>query len=625
MVTPFHRHEGLFRSVRILIAAGLTTLLCLSAVSAAEVEAALDRDSVPAGNGALLTLKISGNESGQPVIPPVDKLIVQPRGKSQQMQMYNGTTTVSTTYSYVIGSNTPGDYVIPAIEVAVGGGKFSTQPLKLKVLDAGAAQPPAGLPQGNSSNPQPAEPPQDETGEKRFGFLTVELADSARKHVYVGEIAPVRIQAWLPAESRTQLRSGIQPEGKAFTLHNVSNQPQQTQEIKDGRRYTVVTWYGGISATKAGKYPASLSLNATVAVRDPSAPQQPRRRMGGPFDDPFFDSVFDNMNAPMIQKDVTLKSEDQEIEVLPLPTEGRPAGFTGAVGQFKLESPEIPGEWKTGEPQQIGARITGSGNFSLVNAPELVPAAGWKSYPGKSDFAAGDATSFSGTKSFRFSAVPGKGGEQEASLAFSFFDPDAGAYQTVATPPKKVRVTGADIPVDEPAAAAEPEKKVEKKTAGLVGQHLRRSPAATLTPLASRPAFRVLLALAAVLVVSGRILARLLAWRGDPVRLARIATEKATREALETAGKCARAKDVQGFFAAARLAVQQRLGALWNQPAQAITSAEVLSRIPGDSPVARFFREADQFEYSRQGAGEIEPQWRALLDEAMASLTPSVR
>lgn len=625
MVNPFHRHEGFFRRVQLFIAAILTASCFVSAVNAAEVEAALDRESVPAGNGALLTLTISGNESGQPVIPAVDQLIVQPRGKSQRMQMFNGTTTVSTTYNYVVGSNTPGDYVIPAIEVTVGGNKVSTQPLKLKVLDAGAGQPPAGLPQGNSNNPQPAEPAQDDLGEKRFGFLTVELADSARKHVYVGEIAPVRIQAWLPAESRTQLRSGIQPEGKAFTLHNVSNQPQQTQEIKDGRRYTVVTWYGGISATKAGKYPASLSLNANVAVRDPSAPKQPRRRMGGPFDDPFFDSVFDNMNAPMIQKDVTLKSEDQQIEVLPLPTEGKPAGFTGAVGKFELENPQIPGEWKTGEPQQIGAQITGSGNFSLVNAPELLPATGWKSYPGKSDFAAGDETSFSGTKSFRFNAVPQKGGEQEASLAFSFFDPDAGAYQTLTSTPRKVRMTGADIPPDEPATAPAPEKKVEKKTSGLVGQHVKRSPSATLVPLVLRPAFGMLLASSAGLVVFGRVLAWLLARRADPARLSRIATDKATREALEMAGKCAQAKDVPGFFAAARLAVQQRLGALWNQPAQAITSAEVHSRIPEDSPVARFFREADRHEYSRLGVGEIQPQWRALLDEAMASLTPSAR
>ena len=160
------------------------------------------------------------------------------------------------------------------------------------------------------------------------------MADAERKHVYVGEIAPVRIRAWLPLDARAQLRSGVQPEGKAFTLHNVSDQPQQTQETKDGKRYLVVTWFGGVSATKAGKYPISLSLDATVAVRDKSTPQ-PRRRMGGPFDDPFFDNVFDNLNAQMVQKDVTLKSKDEDIEVLPLPTEDKPAGFTGAVASSR--------------------------------------------------------------------------------------------------------------------------------------------------------------------------------------------------------------------------------------------------------------------------------------------------
>ena len=101
--------------------------------------------------------------------------------------------------------------------------------------------------------------------------------------------------------------------------------------------------------------------------------------------------------------------------------------------------------------------------------------------------------------------------------------------------------------------------------------------------------------------------------------------EKATRQALEAAGQCAAARDVTGWFAAARLAIQQRLGALWNQPAQAITLAEISARIPEDSPITRFFVEADRHEYSRQTTGEILPQWRSLLDEAMSSLTPLTR
>jgi hypothetical protein len=598
------------RSILLNLAAAL--LLAASAI-AAEVEATLDRDSVPAGNGAVLTLRISGGNAGQPEFPAVENLIVESRGRSQQIQIINGVTTASVTYTFVVGSQTPGDYQVPAIDVMVGGQKFSTQPLKLKVLDSAAAQPPAGIPQN------PAGEEAADTGEKRFGFLTVELAANERKHAYVGEIAPVRIRAWLPADSRANLRSGIQPESKAFTLHNVSGQPQQTQEMRDGKRYLVVTWFGGISATKAGKFPASLSVDATVAVRDTAALKQPRRRTGGPFDD-----LFDQMNTPMIQKDVTLKSDDQEIEVRPLPTEGRPSDFTGAVGDFKFDSVETPNEWKTGEPQQVTARLSGGGNFALLNAPALTPAADWKTYSGKDEFRAADEAAFTGHKTFQFSAVPRKGGAREAALTFSYFDPAAGTYKTLTSPVKKIQVTGEDIvelePVETPVA-----KEPEKKTRNLAAQHPQMSARGSLEPLVSRPLFGTLLVLSAGLCLLGRVLGWLRVRRDDPKRRAAAATEKATREALAAAGKCAADGDVPGFFAAARLAIQQRLGTMWNQPPQAITLAEVTARIPGDSPVTRFFLEADRHEYNRHATGGISPQWRSLLDEAMTSLTPPAR
>lgn len=619
MVTPFQYRNRYPWFVKI-IAVALFALCQACALSAAEVEAQLDRESVPAGNGAVLTLSVTGGRAAQPVIPAVENFIIEPRGRSQHMQIVNGKTTVSFVYNYVVGSNVPGDYQIPAIEVVIDGEKLTTQPLKLKVLDSAAAQPPAGAP-ATPPGGQPAGAGEEDIGEKRFGFLTVELAGAGRKHAYVGEIAPVIIRAWLPEDSQAQIRSQIQPEAKGFTLHNVSDQPQQSREVRDGKRYLVVTWFGGMSATKAGKLPASLSVDATVAIRDSSAPKRPRRRTGGPFDDPFFDDVLDNLSVPMIQKDVTLKSDDQEIEVRALPVEGRPAGFTGAVGEFKFDGVRIPNEWKTGEPQQIAARLSGSGNFSLMKAPQPTPADAWKTYPGKDEFSAGDQASFSGSKAFQFSAVPRKGGAQELALTFSYFDPAAEAYKTITSAPQKIQVSGNDI-VDVEPAAAPSVKEPEKKAPGLVGQHVKMSPQGSLVPLVSRPEFMPLLGLSGLLCVMGGVLAWLRGRREDPARRASAAMEKATREALESA---AAARDATDYFTAARSALQQRLGALWNQPPQAITLAEVTARMAGDSPVARFFREADRFEYSRQSGGEILPEWRSLLDQALASLTQPAR
>jgi hypothetical protein len=609
-----HTH---LKSLLRCLALCLLAVVLASGVSAAEVEAQLDRESVAAGNGALLTLKVTGSRTARPELPEVENLIIQPRGQSQQMNMVNGRTSVSVTYQYAVGSNTPGEYRIPGIVVEVDGEDYTTEPLELTVLDAGAAQPPAGAPQG-----QPADGEGDADG-NRFGFLTVTPLLGERSYVYVGEIAPVRIQAWIPEDARAQLRSGIQPEGMAFTLHNVSERPEQTHEIRDGKRYLVVTWYGGISATKAGEYPASLSVDATVAVRDTSA-RQPRRGRGGPFSDPFFDSIFDDIAAPMIQKDVTLKSDDQEIEVRPLPEEGKPEGFNGAVGTFKLDGAEIPSAWKTGEPQQVGARISGSGNFALMNAPQLAPDDGWKTYPGRSEFRPGDNASFSGSKRFQFSAVPRKSGDQEVALKFSFFDPERAAYLEITSPPKMITVSGEDIPADEiPAAPVEPAPA--KPGTQLVGQHLAMSPPGQLVPLVFRPSFVSLLASGGGMCLMGGLLAWLRRRGSDPKRIARSAMEKATREALREASRTADSGDVAGFFAAGRRAIQERLGAIWKQSAKAITLAEVSARIPGDSPVARFFREADRHEYGQHVSAGSLPEWRALLDEAMASLQSTDR
>jgi len=592
-------------------------------VRAAEVTAQLDQDTLKVGNGATLTIQITGGRATQPVIPVVKDLIIEPRGQSQQIQIINGKTSISLALNYVVGSNVPGDYEIPSFEVTVGGETISTEPLKLKVLPDTASQPPAGItpaPPGTATSPQ-----SPTAAEDQFGFMTIELASNERKYVYLGEIAPVRIRAWLPADSRAQLRSGIQPEGQAFTLHHVTEQPQQTREQKDGKVYLVVTWYGGMSATKAGTYPASLSVNATVAVRDQSAPA-PARPRGGPFGDPFFDNAFNRMNARYIEKDVKLASKDQEIEVRALPEEGRPENFSGAVGQFTLEPPSIAQVWQTGEPQQISASVSGAGNFSLMNAPDLTPEENWKVYEGKNEFTPGDEASFAGTKKFQFSAVPRKGGEQDVGMMMSYFDPTVGEYKTLTSEPRKIQVAGADLTELQEAPVTREQAPVVKTEERLVGQKFQNSPIRSLTPLVMRPVFVTLLAIASSLLGLGIAIAWLDKRRRDPARIAHLATEAALQDALRAARDSAAANDAAGFFTAARRVLQERLGPLWNQAPQAITLAEVSERLPSDSPVLGFFREADLHEYGRLSAkAEKFPQWQQLLDQALQSLNPVAR
>ena len=589
-------------------------LLFLSALCghAAEVTATLDRESVPAGEGAQFTIEIKDGDARPPQMPQIADFVFQGPNRGRQLSFFNGQTSSTTTFTYVVGSQKPGEYAIPAITLVVDGQQVQTQPLKLKVTPSANQQP-----QGMSPNNAAAGDDVPEDG--ALGFLTAELASRDRKHAWVGEIAPVRIKAWLPEGSRANLRSNIQPGGSAFTLHNVSQQPRQALEVRDGKRYNTFTWYGGLSTTKAGTYPPDLTVKATVAVRDRT---QRRRDPRDPFSDPFFDSVM----GQYTQKDVDLKSNkgsESAIEVRPLPKEGRPADFSGAVGKFKLDQVTIPDSWHTGEPRQLTAVVSGEGNFKLLRRPELLPSANWKAYDGDTEFAARDLASFAGIQTFKWNAVPRKGGTQEAWIGFSYFDPDAARYETVTSQTKFIAVAGADMNDEPVSASAEVAPKKNPGSDNLAPQHTADTRVRSLTPLAFRQAFRPALYCAGGAVLLGLVLGRLRSVKTDPQRAAREAAEKAAHAALHEAEAFAARGDVPGFFTAARRALQVRLAAMWSRPASAITLADVASRVPDDSPVVRIFREADRIEYGHSAPSDDETltNWPSLLRDALKSLT----
>lgn len=619
---------GTLRAVVLTFLSLLAAVWSAGRAAAGDVTASLEQESVRAGEGTTLTIEITNGQASEPQAPAVPDLVIRSGRREQQIRFINGQTSSTTTYGYTVGSMKPGNYTIPPFTLTVDGVEMKTQPLKLKVLPSASQQPP-GMSQGNAGNAPPAgadSVPDD----GRFGFLTVELAAKDRAHAWVGEIAPVRIKAWLPENARVTLTANLQPEGSAFTLHNLSKEPQQGTEVRNGKRYTVLTWYGGLSAAKAGSYPPDLTLKASVAVRDRSARRQrPRSPFGrDPFgSDPFAD--FDDFFAPVIQKDVVLSSKTSDassIEVRPLPVKGKPADFSGAVGKFAFENVTIPDKWQTGEPQQIKAAIGGEGNFNLLHEPALHPAENWKSYPGQSDFTAKDVASFAGAQNFRFNAVPRKAGKQDVHLAFTYFDPDTARYETATSPVKQIEVTGADLQAAPVLSTASDAPKKPSGPDSLAPLHTKDTAVQSLTPLAFRPAFRTTLGISVAAMLAGLVLGRLRSVREDPRRIAREATEKATRAALHEAETFASRGDIPGFFAAARHALQVRLAALWSQPAQAITLADVTARVPANSPVVEFFREADRLEFSpsARAGGEKLTEWRSLLHSAMQSLTASI-
>ena len=59
------------------------------------------------------------------------------------------------------------------------------------------------------------------------------------------------------------------------------------------------------------------------------------------------------------------------LEALPLPAEGRPAGFAGLVGEYRVETTAIPTEVNVGDPIILNMEISGPEYLALVEAPDL--------------------------------------------------------------------------------------------------------------------------------------------------------------------------------------------------------------------------------------------------------------
>jgi len=574
-------------------------VLSLRALHGAEVIAQLSTDTLKVGEAALLSLRVEGGApEAAPVIPEVKGLVVNPRGQSQQIQIVDGQVNRALVFNYAVGSHEAGIYEVPSITVRVAGQELSSQPLKITVGGAGL---PGGM------NDEEAKVPEDG---RKYGFLTFQLAKKDRKNVYPGEIAPVLIRAYFPMDARVSLSGPPRPDGAAFTLHHLSPEPVQTRELVNGVEYLAVTWTGGLSATKAGKYPASFTLGGTVAVRDTS---------GGGGRSPFRGGVMDDFFAPMIQKEVSLTTpEPPEIEVTELPLEGRPEDFAGAIGQFDFDAVQIPESLQTGEPCRIEARIRGAGNFALLKEPQPMPPAEWKVYEGTGEFVPGDEASFAGTKVFRFSAVPRVPGEKELSLGFSFFDPEEGKYRSVQSVPRKVVIRGEAAALPE---AAEAKEVVEAEPEGprLAPLKTELGRVGNYRPWSSEDGFLPMLAgcglLAALLAGYGW-------WSGravDAAKLARRAGELAARAALSAAERAAHAGDGAAFFLAAREALRIRVAERSGMKPEAVTLADL--RGIGDEGVVEILKEADRVDYSGKaaGAGDL-TAWREKLHRGLDKL-----
>lgn len=139
----------------------------------------------------------------------------------------------------------------------------------------------------------------------------------------------------------------------------------------------------------------------------------------------------------------TRMSKRTVIKVLPLPTDTRPPSFSGAVGQFQIQTNLDGLTFPVGQPFRLLLRFEGQGNAKLIELPPIQWPEGFEVFDTKSDakFSV-DGTSY---KEFEVLLIPKVEGKFEIpKITFSYFDPNLKAYDSKMTEAIPIEITKAE-------------------------------------------------------------------------------------------------------------------------------------------------------------------------------------
>jgi hypothetical protein len=267
-------------------------------------------------------------------ISPILKHFKIVSGPAQQtnIQWVNGAMTSSRSLSWTLLPIKDGKLNIPSLAVIIGKQTYQTNPIGIQV--------------------------QKGAGRSEMANLFIE-AKPDKEQAYPGEQVTVTYRLF----TRVNLSIENIEYPKSVGFWNEDLRVTQTVRFRDtqiqGVGYKVATLYkAAMFPTQTGRLTIA-PMTVTCNVDKPN-----RKRPGGVFDDPFFNSMFRETQRQFILSDSLF------IDVSPYPKEP-PADFTGAVGQFEIESWVDTPNVKVNEAITYKVRVKGTGNPNQFNLGEI--------------------------------------------------------------------------------------------------------------------------------------------------------------------------------------------------------------------------------------------------------------
>ena len=520
---------------------------------AASFTASLDRDTISLGEQATLSLTFEGGQSKNVPTPSVPGLQIAQIGTSQSVNIVNGAMSSTVTVTFSVTPQRDGQFIIPAMTTDVNGQRLTSQPITLTVQKA-AGPSVAAINSGNE-----------------VAFMKLLLP---QKKVYVGQVLAAQLQIYLRDDVQNfgNFQFTAQP-AEGFIIGKSAQGGRYRTQIGN-RLYTVIPLSIALTVLKSG----DLSLGPFTAQMVVVLPSQ-NRNGGWPF------NIFNEGE----QKQVSLATDVIELQSLPLPAEGRPADFNGAIGHFTMTATAGPTNVAVGDPITLHIQISGRGALDALALPEQPAWPNFKVYPPTSHVETTDQLGLEGNKTFEEIISPENTDvHQLPQMSFSFFDPGDGNYHTLTQPVVQLAVRSAGMASVPAVAAAKPvggEKPATPQDILPIKENLGALVLAA-SPLVTRPAFLALQSLPVLALLAAFV------WRKRTDNLAnnpRLRRQRAVAQLIASGmndlRKYAEQNQPDEFFATLFRLLQEQLGERLNCPASSITEAVVEERlVPAGAP-----------------------------------------
>lgn len=380
----------------------LLLFFCLGMTQAqVRFEAKVSKDRL--GINERLRIDFEMNQDGDNFNPPSFNGFRVVGGPNQAISnsYINGKRSYSKTYSYFLAPQTKGTITIGQATIEIEGETYKTLPVRIEVTSA-------------------VDKPKDGDNADYVASENVHLvADISNTNPYLNEAITVQYRLYVSNEVNITRgwREIDTPKYADFWSQNIDNQGNfKVYEGKyQGRDYRyVILRTTVLYPQKTGELEIEpLTLDIPIDV------ETNKRDLFG--------------RRLMTRVNKTISAGNRTINVKPLPAEGRPDNFNGAVGDFSFKVKADRTTLDASESLQLGVEVSGKGNLKLFDLPGLKLASSLEQYePERKTNIRTQEDGMSGSVSDIYTIVPQFKGEYPIRpLSFSFFDPKTERYRTL--------------------------------------------------------------------------------------------------------------------------------------------------------------------------------------------------